>query len=105
MFTEAEVERFYQSIVIKKPELSTSLTVDDLRFWYKGYEAHSGVKLYNPVSVSRALFYRRVNEYWTTTGMWPLQWSRLTMRYFFQAVRLSSRASLRRLPSGLGVTW
>lgn len=89
MFTEPEVKRFYQSIALEKvlrisanqrsiyllklylwqPELSTSLTVEDLMLWYDGYKTHSDVKLYNPVAISSALSSRRVGLYWVATGM------------------------------------
>ncbi|MCM1256264.1 MAG: ATP-binding protein [Roseburia sp.] len=59
-FTEDEVEMLCQR--------QESLTMDDIREWYNGYQTKAGENLYNPRSVVCALEDGCCQSYWTRTG-------------------------------------
>lgn len=46
----------------------TSISYDELAYWYNGYLAKDGQRIFNPRSVHLALTYGECRSYWTETG-------------------------------------
>lgn len=65
-FTEGEVDRLFEVYLhtTKNPKIAR----EELRTWYDGYYAVSGVRLYNPRSVICALANNQLADYWTSSG-------------------------------------
>ena len=65
-FTDQEVDMLYQRYVQNMP--NPNVTREGLRFWYDGYYAKSGERLYNPRSVVASLSNNNLGSYWTSSG-------------------------------------
>ncbi|MCM1027825.1 MAG: ATP-binding protein [Roseburia sp.] len=65
-FTEEEVDEIYQRY-LKKVDFP-NVDREGLRLWYDGYQAMSGINLYNPRSVVGALSDNQLGNYWTSSG-------------------------------------
>ena len=65
-FTDEEVDGLYRRYLEleKQPQVSR----EGLRYWYDGYQAVSGKRLYNPRSVVCALSDNQLGSYWTSSG-------------------------------------
>ena len=59
---------FSESEVRSLCELHSSVSYEDLEYWYNGYYTATGDKLFNPRSVSKALTRGVCLNYWTETG-------------------------------------
>lgn len=59
---------FTESEVALLCAMQSSLTMDEIRDWYNGYQTKSGARLYNPRSVVCALEDAVCQSYWTRTG-------------------------------------
>lgn len=65
-FDDSEVDELYQRYVSRTDEVK--IRREDLRAWYDGYHTMSGVRLYNPRSVTAALTDNQLGNYWTSCG-------------------------------------
>lgn len=65
-FTDEEVDELFQRYL--KLEKYPKISREGLRYWYDGYQAASGKKLYNPRSVVGALSDNQLGSYWTSSG-------------------------------------
>ncbi len=65
-FTDEEVDVLYSKYLSAHPE--PKFTREDLRYWYDGYCALDGKRMYNPRSVVRALSDNMLSNYWTRSG-------------------------------------
>ncbi len=65
-FTDEEVDVLYAKYLSTHSEPQFSR--EDLRYWYDGYYALDGKRMYNPRSVVRALSDNMLSNYWTRSG-------------------------------------
>ncbi len=65
-FTDSEVDNLYQRYLEITP--SPSITREELKRWYDGYQTVSGTRLYNPRSIVGALSDNQLGSYWTSSG-------------------------------------
>lgn len=65
-FTESEVDMLYDRYI--ENTSVPNITRDGLRFWYNGYHAKNGERMYNPRSVAAALTNNNLGSYWTSSG-------------------------------------
>lgn len=66
-FTSKEVDLLF-SRYQKKLSGAGTVTREGLAYWYDGYDTKSGVQIYNPRSVVRALSDDNLKNYWTSSG-------------------------------------
>lgn len=69
-FTHEEVQTLYTkySNLCQEREVHTQIRLEDLVFWYDGYQTMEGKQIYNPRSIVRALNDNKIGNYWTETG-------------------------------------
>ncbi len=65
-FTDSEVDELYQRFLGRC--LKPAFTREDLTEWYDGYRMVSGISIYNPNSVVKALTRNRISNYWVKAG-------------------------------------
>lgn len=65
-FTEKEVDMLFGRYIERTDR--PAITRDGLRYWYDGYYARTGERLYNPRSVVAALTNNNLGNYWTGSG-------------------------------------
>ncbi len=65
-FTDEEVDTLYQRYLNTPGEHKVAR--EQLKIWYDGYQAASGVRLYNPRSVVGALSDNQLGSFWTSSG-------------------------------------
>ena len=65
-FSDIEVDQLYD--IYQKKAMVTKFSREELRLWYDGYYATTGLRLYNPRSVVMALTDNQLRNYWTSSG-------------------------------------
>lgn len=65
-FSDAEVDDLYE--IYQREHQAPKFSREELRIWYDGYYAATGVRLYNPRSVVLALTDNQLRNYWTSSG-------------------------------------
>jgi len=66
-------EEYYKYFGFTEQEVRDLCNNDEEKYktlenWYNGYKAFNGDKIFNPWSVTHALYEKKIKNYWTETG-------------------------------------
>jgi len=67
-------DQYYEYFGLTKKEVrklcleNNKLNYRDLEKWYKVYLSNTGEKIFNPLSITSALWNNKICNYWTETG-------------------------------------
>ncbi len=73
-YSMLEDEEYYQYFGFTEQEVrnlcekNKEMLYEDLESWFNGYRCYGGEKIFNPLSVCRALSKNKIRNYWTNTG-------------------------------------
>ena len=88
-FTRLEVESNFEAHLLafaKHYNKSVSEILDALQFWYNGYSWNNQERIFNPYSILYAMYDRKLQNYWYSTGTPKVLIDFITHRPFYQAV-------------------